>query len=279
MLTMRVSICLLIVLCISLIFGTVDAAQRSWIQVHYDPEVSAQTRDHIENAVDVVADMLTEYKLPLMQKITVIVTSDKDSYLKALVAYGQTLEKAKVTAEHTAGISFNAKAVILLKGSPALHASKNEVFRVLPHEVFHQVQSQFGHQITATWMMEASPELFQLLARERVGLEQVQDGINKAATRIFRANSIPSAQQLMDSNYDTFSSLSHQGFPVYEMSLVMLYHLTARDQFEPVLQYYRLLNSGMKPENAFVALFRKPQLVFSMEMDKLFSSLRQNRPQ
>lgn len=276
---MRIAVCCLLILCLSLSLGTASAAQRSWIQIHYDPEVSAQTRNHIENAVDLVADMLTEYKLTLMQKITVIVTSDKESYFKALVAYGQTMEKAKATAEHTAGISFSNKSIILLKGSPALHASRNEVFRVLPHEVFHQVQTQFGHQTTATWMMEASPELFQLLARERAGLEKMQDGINRAATRIFKAKSIPSAQQLMSTNYDTFSSLSHQGFPVYEMSLLMLYHLTTKDQFEPVLQYYRLLNSGMKPENAFVALFRKPQLVFAMEMDNVFSTLRKVRPQ
>ena len=277
---MKVTVCSLLIICLCLTVGSAHAAQRSWVQIHYDPEVSAQARDHVENAVDLVADMLTEYKIPLMQKISVIVTSDKDSYFKALVSYGgQTLEKAKVTAEHTAGISFSAKSLILIKGTPALHTNRSEVFRVLPHEVFHQVQSQFGHQATATWMMEASPELFQLLARERAGLELVQDGINKAATRIFRAKSIPSTQQLMSSNYDTFSSLSHQGFPVYEMSLLMLYNLTSKDQFEPVLQYYRLLNSGMRPENAFVALFRKPQLVFAMEMDKLFAALRQPRSQ
>lgn len=253
-------------------------AEHSWVQVHYDPGVPAETKVNVESAIDLIADMLTEYKLPLRQKVTVIVSSDSDSYVKALMLYGYSLERATQTAKHTSGLSLGNRPIVLLKGSPALHSKRDEVFRVLPHEIFHQVQSQFGKQTTATWMVEAAPELFQIYARQKAGLGTVQSELVKAAVRVFAAKSIPASQQLMTSKYEDFSALAQQGFPVYQMSLMMLYQLTEKDKFEPVLQFYRLLNDGLKPENAFVALFQKPQFVFAAEMDQVFSNLRKNRP-
>jgi len=253
-------------------------AERSWVQVHYDTGVPAQTKASVESALDVIADMLTEYKLPLRKKTTVIVSADSDSYIKALMLYGYSLEKATLAAKHTSGISLGDRPIILLKGSPSLHAKRDEVFRVLPHEMFHQVQNQFGKQTTAVWMVEAAPELFQILVRERAGLGTLKSELNKTALRVFTAKSIPSAQQLMTPKYADFSALSRQRFPVYQMSLLMLYELTKDHKFEPVLQYYRLLNDGLKPESAFAALFGKPQFVFAAEMDQLFSELRKNRP-
>ena len=99
----------------------------------------------------------------------------------------------------------------------------------------------------------------------------------KTAMRVFAAKSIPSAQQLMTPNYADFSALSRQGYPVYQMSLLMLHHLTGPD-FEAVLQYYRLLNQGMSADKAFVALFRRPQAIFAAEMDQYFAKLREKRP-
>ena len=80
----------------------------------------------------------------------------------------------------------------------------------------------------------------------------------------------------MSSNYADFSALSRQGYPVYQMSLLMLHQLTGKD-FEAVLQYYRLLNQGMSAESAFVALFRRPQSIFAIEMDQYFAKLREKR--
>lgn len=277
---MRILACCLLALLVATTFTTANAVERSWIQIHYAPEVQADTRGHVEGAVDLVADMLTEYKLTLLRKITVVVTSDQESYMKALITLGGfTIEKAKATAEHSSGISLGSKPLILIKGTQALQTNRSEVYRVLPHEIFHQVQTQFGHQNTAVWMTEAAPELFQIFARERAGFDSVQTSVNRTAVSIIKANAIPSAQQLITTNYENFTALSYQGYPVYAMSLVMLYHLAGKDQFDPVLQYYRLLNSGMKPENAFVALFRRPQSIFATEMDKVFSTLRQSRSQ
>lgn len=254
------------------------AAERSWVHVHYDPDVPTQTRIHIESSIDLIADMLTEYRLPLGKPVTVLVTADEVSYVKALVQFGFSLEKAQQTAKHTAGISLGNRPIILLKGTSALHQRREEVFRILPHEMFHQIQNQFGKQTTATWMVEAAPELFQVLAREKAGIETAQAAIGKTAFRVFAAKSIPSTNQLMSSNYDDFSSLARQGYPVYQMSLLMLHHLTREDKFEPVIQYYRLLNSGIKQENAFQSLFRRPQSMFAAEMDQYFANLRKNRP-
>ena len=254
-----------------------QAAERNWLRVQYDPDVSAQTRTHVEAAVDLVANMLTEYKLPLRNPITVLVTADAATYEKLLLQYGYSAEVSRKTAQFSSGVSLGNRPIILLKGTSALHTKRDEVYRVLPHEVFHQVQSQFGRQTTASWMVEAAPELFQVIAREKAGLEEVKLSLAKTAMRVFSAKSIPSAQQLMTPNYADFSALSRQGYPVYQMSLLMLHHLTGPD-FEAVLQYYRLLNQGMSAERAFVALFRRPQAIFAAEMDQYFAKLREKRP-
>ena len=254
-----------------------QAAERNWLRVQYDPDVSAQTRTHVEAAVDLVANMLTEYKLPLRNPITVLVTADAATYEKLLLQYGYSAEVSRKTAQFSSGVSLGTRPIILLKGTSALHTKRDEVYRVLPHEVFHQVQSQFGRQTTASWMVEAAPELFQVIAREKAGLEEVKLSLAKTAMRVFSAKSIPSAQQLMTPNYADFSALSRQGYPVYQMSLLMLHHLTGPD-FEAVLQYYRLLNQGMSADKAFVALFRRPQAIFAAEMDQYFAKLREKRP-
>ena len=254
-----------------------QAAERNWLRVQYDPDVSAQTRTHVEAAVDLVANMLTEYKLPLRNPITVLVTADAATYEKLLLQYGYSAEVSRKTAQFSSGVSLGNRPIILLKGTSALHTTRDEVYRVLPHEVFHQVQSQFGRQTTASWMVEAAPELFQVIAREKAGLEEVKLSLAKTAMRVFSAKSIPSAQQLMTPNYADFSALSRQGYPVYQMSLLMLHHLTGPD-FEAVLQYYRLLNQGMSADKAFVALFRRPQAIFAAEMDQYFAKLREKRP-
>ena len=254
-----------------------QAAERNWLRVQYDPDVSAQTRTHVEAAVDLVANMLTEYKLPLRNPITVLVTADAATYEKLLLQYGYSAEVSRKTAQFSSGVSLGNRPIILLKGTSALHTKRDEVYRVLPHEVFHQVQSQFGRQTTASWMVEAAPELFQVIAREKAGLEEVKLSLAKTAMRVFSAKSIPSAQQLMTPNYADFSALSRQGYPVYQMSLLMLHHLTGPD-FEAVLQYYRLLNQGMSADKAFVALFLRPQAIFAAEMDQYFAKLREKRP-
>lgn len=256
---------------------SVNAAERSWLRVQYDPDVSAQTRTHVEAAVDLVADMLTEYKLPLRNPISVLVTADAVTYEKTLLQYGTAAEEARKLAQYTSGVSLGNRPIILLKGTKALHNKRDEVYRVLPHEVFHQVQSQFGRQTTANWMVEAAPELFQVIAREKAGLEKADSALAKTALWVFAAKSIPSAQQLMTPNYSVFSTLARQGYPVYQMSLLMLHHLTGTD-FEAVLQYYRLLNQGMSADRAFVALFRRPQAIFAAEMDQYFAKLREKRP-
>ena len=254
-----------------------QAAERNWLRVQYDPDVSAQTRTHVEAAVDLVANMLTEYKLPLRNPITVLVTADAATYEKLLLQYGYSAEVSRKTAQFSSGVSLGNRPIILLKGTSALHTKRDEVYRVLPHEVFHQVQSQFGRQTTASWMVEAAPELFQVIAREKAGLEETKLSLAKTAVRIFAAKSIPSAQQLMTPNYADFSALARQGYPVYQMSLLMLHYLTGPD-FEAVLQYYRLLNQGMSADKAFVALFRRPQAIFAAEMDQYFAKLREKRP-
>ena len=105
------------VFCWTLPLPAAQAAERSWLQVHYDPDVAAQTRTHVEAAADLIADMLTEYRLPLRQPITVLVTADPATYEKTLLQFGFSAEKARQTAQHTAGVSLGNRPMILLKGS------------------------------------------------------------------------------------------------------------------------------------------------------------------
>jgi hypothetical protein len=66
-------ICLLLLIALAVFsltasLSSVQAAERNWLRVQYDPDVQAQTRVHVEAAVDLVADMLTEYKASLAAK-------------------------------------------------------------------------------------------------------------------------------------------------------------------------------------------------------------------
>ena len=47
---------LMFVMCGACPLPVAQAAERSWLQVHYDPDVAAQTRTHVEAAADLIAD-------------------------------------------------------------------------------------------------------------------------------------------------------------------------------------------------------------------------------
>lgn len=262
-------------LCIGGIFPAVTSA--SWANLVYDQEVSLQTRQNIQRAVDTTADLLTKYKITLSQEVTVVVAADEASYVQALMFYAKIpREKAELMAKYTGGESLGNKPMIIMKGSPLLQNSVAEAFRVLPHELFHQVQRQYGHTQTVNWLVEGTPEVFQLVAREEAGLGKVTDNIRRAENVIHRAQAIPDARQLANYDYKTWDALMQQ-YPIYAMSVVMAYRLIQDNGFENVVFFYQLLHSGRSPDNAFVAAFRVPMAWFLSDMNAYFERLRSNQ--
>ncbi len=251
------------------------AAERSWVKVVYGDEVPQQLRDNVEASLDTVADLLGEYRIYLTQPVTIVVSADSEGYVNALMSYGYSRENAEEKAQHTAGISLNARPVIILKGSDLIKRDRQEVYRVLPHELFHQVQRQWGRLDTVNWMIEAAPELFRIKAAERAGFAPAAVYLALEERRVRNAQAIPAAGELASKNYAVFSSLAAKGYPVYPMSALMLNKLTEDVGFDKVVYFYQQLHHGADPDRAFIATFRVPMGWFLKDMDAYFSSLRQ----
>ncbi len=263
-----------IVLLLAVFAAPAAAAERSWVKVVCQPDVPAATRDNIEAALDTVADLFAEYRVYLTQPVTVVVSADPEGYVRALMSYGYTREAAEAKATHTAGVSLNQRPVIILKGSPAMMRDRQEVFRVLPHELFHQAQRQWGRLDTVNWMVEAAPELFRIKASEKAGFAPAAVYLTLEQMKIRRASAIPSAHQLASKDYSVFSGLAAKGFPVYPMATLMLAKLVDDAGFDKVIYFYQLLHYGNDPDKAFLSVFRVPTAMFLSDMDKYFASLR-----
>ena len=250
----------------------------AWAELVYDADVPPKIRENIEKAVDTVADLLTKYNIVLRYNITVVVTANTESYIQARMFYGkESRAKAEEGAKYSAGVSLGNKPIIIIKGSPQLNANPAEAFRVLPHEIFHQVQDQYGKTNTVNWLLEGTPEAFQFVARETAGFGKVNDYVRRAEQKIRQAPEIPDARQLADYNYQNYTSLIQKGYPVYQMSVVMAARLVQDNGFENVIFFYQLLHNGSDPDKAFVSAFRVPMAWFLSDMNAFFDQLRGNR--
>ncbi len=266
---------LLVVILILAVASPALAAERSWVKVAYDSSAPQQLRDNVEASLDTVADLLAEYRIYLTRPITVIVSADHEDYVRILVLNGYTREKAEQTAKQSAGVSLGQRPVIILKGSDALKRDRQEVYRVLPHEIFHQVQSQWGKLGTVNWMVEAAPELFRIKASEKAGFAPAGVFLAMEQLRVKHAKVIPSAAELASKNYAVFSGLAGKGYPVYAMSTLMLSKLVDDAGFDKVVYFYQQLHHGADPDKAFLNTFRVPMGWFTKDMDAYFASLRQ----
>jgi len=264
----------LLVFLLALLAMPSPAFAAEWVKIVYDREVPALARANIEKAVGTVADLLAKHNLVLRDQVTVLVTADAESYIQARMLYlKEPRAVAEKEAKYTAGVSAVGKPLIILKGSPALNTSATEAFRVLPHEIFHQVQSQYGQAQTAIWLTEGTPEVFQFVAREAAGLEKVSDNIRAAEQRIRQAPAIPDARQLASYDYHVWDAMM-QKYPVYQMAVLMTYKLIQDNGFENVVFFYQLLHSGTPADRAFLAAFKVPMAWFLSDMNEYFAGLR-----
>ncbi len=91
-----------------LFLGFPALTRASWVNVVYDPDLPAQTRQNVQLAVDTTADLLTKYKITLSQEVTVVVTADAASYVQALMLYAKIPQaEAEKSAKFTGGKSIN----------------------------------------------------------------------------------------------------------------------------------------------------------------------------
>ena len=265
---------IILIFTLLLMAGSPICSFANWCDLVYDADVPPKAREHIAKALDTTADLLVKYNIALPKKITVVVTADSESYVKALMLYGkESRTKAEEHAEYSGGISLGDKSIIILKGTPQLNANPAESFRVLPHEIFHQVQRQYGKTSTVNWLVEGTPEAFQFTAREVAGFGTVRDYIRQAEEKIRQSPEIPDARQLADYKYHNYTSLVQKGYPAYTMSVIMATRLVQDNGFENIIFFYQLLHKGIAPDKAFLAAFRVPMAWFLSDMNEFFDKL------
>lgn len=252
----------------------VEATERSWIRVQYLADIPPEMVNNLEASLDTVADLLAEYHIYLAKPIAIVVTGDDEGYIQALVGYGYTRPEAEQAAKRSAAVSLTNRPTIILKGTESLLKNKQEVYRVVPHEIFHQVQSQWGKLRTVNWMVEGAPELFRIKASERAGLAPAALLLAIEQRKVQQSKIIPSAREIGSQDYQAFSGLAAKGYPVYPMSTLMLAKLAEDGDFNKVVYFYQQLHYGVSPEKAFESVFRVPMNWFLGDMDRYFAELR-----
>jgi len=270
-------------------FGTAWA--ESWGKLVYDTEVSSQTKEKFQKAVDALDKLFTKYKIVLRDPVTVVVTADSESFIRALMSH---CNLSRAEAEHKAktpvqGVSC-IKAAIVIRSLPARQLTPQgtsypvndpiEGFRTLPHELFHQVQNQYSGVQTVSWLSEGPPELFKFMALDAAGIRRVTDSVKLAEQAIRRAATIPDTRQLGTNDYKTWQSLAQQGYPVYHMAVVMTYRLVGDNGFEKVIFFRQLLHNlhkGDNPDKAFVTAFGVQMSDFLADMNDYFNRLAQKQ--
>ena len=250
----------------------------AWLDVTFDREVPEPTRANVGRVVDTTGELLSKYKVVLREPVQIIITADTESYIQAMMFYlKETRPVAEQKAAYSAGISSGSKPLIIVKGTPALNREPQEAFRVIPHEVFHQVQRQYGRTKTVNWLMEGAPEVFQLIARETAGFGRISDYLHQMEQKVRRAPAIPDAREIATDNYAAWSAMVQKEMPVYAMAVLMTDRLSQENGFENIIFFYQLLHMGTNRDKAFQTAFRVPMSWFLADMNTYFDKLRSGR--
>jgi hypothetical protein len=258
------------------------AGEVSWAKLVYDPEVSAQTRENFQKAIDTMDVLFTKYKIVLNDPITIVVTAnDAESFIRALMVYGNV---SRAAAENKAKLGIGAvsagkKNVIVIRNNSELSTPYGTPARGLfSHELFHQVQSQnYSHTRLVNWLREGPAELFKYMALEIGRYDYVTNIVQRTEQSIRKAAEIPDTRQLAIYDNKTWISLIQQGYRVYPMATVMTYRLVGDDGFGKVILYYQLLDSGSDPDTAFNTAFGMPMSKFLADMNDYFNKLRSKK--
>lgn len=261
-----------------LVLAPAHCMASAWLDVVFDREVPEPARANIGRAIDTTNDLLAKYKVTLREPIQIIITSDLESYTQARMLYlKESRTEADKLSATSGGVSSGTKPLIIVRGSPALNNAPQEAFRVIPHEVFHQVQRQYGRTGTVTWLTEGAPEVFRMVAQEAAGFGRVSDYLGRAEKRVRVAPVIPDAREIATFNYATWTAMMQKHYPVYDMAVLMTDQLSQGNGFENIIFFYQMLHMGTEREKAFVAAFRVPMSWFLADMNGYFDKLRSSR--
>lgn len=260
----------------------------SWVDLIYDQEVSLQTRENYQKAIDASKALLAKYKIVLSNPVTVVLTkNDAESYVRAIMSYGDVSRSVAEDKAKTGviwGLSSTKKPAIIIRNVPTRQLkpqgtsvvvnNPEEGFRTVPHELFHQVQNQYGTVRAVNWLQEGTPELFKFMAIEVAGIRSVKHSVQLAERSLsIPGVKIPDARQLAGYDYRAWESLAVQRYPVYPMAAVMTDRLVGDKGFEKVILFYQLLNGGNDPDKAFITAFGVPMHKFLDDMNDYFNEL------
>jgi hypothetical protein len=259
-------------------FSTAGATP-SWVKLVYDPEVSAQTREHCQRAVDTVDALFTKYKIVLSNPVTIVVTADREGDIRALMSYfNMSRADAEAGAGKGPGRSSQIKSVILISNIPQFPIDPKRYLHDLSHEIFHQVQYQYSgaknYGNTAkglpTWLQEGSAELFADMAAETAGFGSVTEHVQYVEQLIRKAAQIPDARELPYK----WGYFLNQAYLLYQMADLMTYRLIGDNGFGKVLLYCQLLGNGSDQDKAFTTAFGVKKSDFLAKMNDYFNKLR-----
>lgn len=242
----------------------------------FDTGVSEYARQAVRKAAGISFGLLGRYKIPLNFQMTVRVSADEAGFIQALRPIYPQMgeEEIKAYGKSISGCSYDKMNLILIKGKTVTADDPTAAFNALPHELFHQVQNQYGKIYSGSWLAEGTAELFRLIALEEAGLGPVDGRIHYAVEQVKRQKSIPDTYQLASSNNNQFKFLSEQGQPVYQMSLIMVSRLVDGKDFNRVARFYQLLGESGDLDSAFNKTFEMPLNVYLNNANDYFKSLR-----
>ena len=263
-------------------------AAGSWVDLIYDQEVSPQTRENFQKAVDTSNELLTKYKIVLSNPVTVVLTSnDAENYIRAIMSYGgvsRSVAEAKAKTGVIWGLSSKTKPAIIIRNVPTRQLTAQgtsyvvnnpeEGFHTVPHELFHQIQNQYSPVRTVNWLQEGPPELFKFMVLETAGIRSLKASVQRAEMSIsMKGVKIPDTRQLASYDYTTWESLGLQRYPIYQMAALMMYRLVGDKGFEKVILFYQLLHDGNNPDEAFISAFGVQMSQFLADMNDYFNGL------
>lgn len=250
-----------------LVLFPLPSSGADWVKVTYEPTVPSITRGYVETAISLSNELLAQNGLLPSEMISVFVSNGAEGYVDLLVKYGGIdKERAKEQAKRSEGVSVTSGPIVLIKGSSWIHTNQVGACWIVPHELFHQVQRQYGENKASIWIREGFPEVFRFMVTERAGLFSLQESLSKVENIVRKTKQIPDIRMLATSNYSTFRELNKQHYPAYSLSTLLAAQLVKQKGFSSVAKFYHLLGNGSSEGTAF-------HEAFGMPMDTYMSSM------
>lgn len=252
------------------------AAASNWCRLAPDANLSPQSLEYAQKAVDVTGDLFEKHGIVIRKPVTVYLARDRESYARLWQAQtGQSAELARKQAELSGGVSVGGKPVVIIN-APSL-VSLQEAFRVIPHELFHQAQHQMGGDANYAgmpkWVWEGSAEVFQHMANEAAGIRTMRESREIVLRRLRTVRNLPDVTQYVTNQGWDALYMAGKGPLVYDSAILMVDYLVEEQGFDIFVYFMQLLYRGTSPDTAFRTAFRVTPGIFYGEFRRHLSSL------